>query len=130
MISKIWERDRPFAAHPSAHVWGVRSHDPSFPSDHATAAFAIAFAILFFDATAGWIFVAAAVVIAAGRVFVGGHYPTDVLAGALLGIASAVFVVRVGRPVIDWVVRLVERLTDPLLAPLWRRRAVRAGSGS
>jgi len=128
VIGKIWARDRPFAAHPSAHVWGARSHDPSFPSDHATAAFAIAFAILLFDTTAGWIFMAAAILIAAGRVFVGVHYPGDVLAGALLGIGSAYFVVRVGRPVIEWAVRLVERVTDPIVAPFWRRRAGRAGS--
>ena len=130
VIGKAWSRDRPFVTHPSAHVWGARSHDPSFPSDHATAAFAIASAILLFDATAGWIFVAAAIAIAAGRVFVGVHYPADVLAGALLGVASAVFVVRVGRPVIGWAVRLVERLTDPLVAPFWRRRSARADSSS
>ena len=53
VIGKIWHRERPFAAHPSAHVWGSRSHDPSFPSDHASAAFAIAFTVLFFDRLAG-----------------------------------------------------------------------------
>jgi undecaprenyl-diphosphatase len=127
-IGKIWARDRPFVAHPGAHVWGARTHDQSFPSDHATASFAIATAILLFDATAGWIFVAAAVVISVGRVFIGVHYPTDILAGALLGIGTALFVVRVGRPVIEWAVRLVERVTDPLVAPFWRRRPVRAGS--
>jgi undecaprenyl-diphosphatase len=130
VISKIWARDRPFVTHPGAHVWGTRSHDPSFPSDHATAAFAIAFAILLFDATAGWIFMAAAVVIAGGRVFIGVHYPGDVLAGALLGIGSALFVVKVGRPVIEWAVRLVERVTDPLVAPFWRRRPARVDSES
>src|SRR6187401_2713506 len=65
-ISRIWARDRPFVAHPSSHVWVARSRDSSFPSDHATAAFAIASAILLFDVTAGWIFVAAATVIGAG----------------------------------------------------------------
>lgn len=38
LIGKVWHRERPFASHPSAHVWGSRSHDPSFPSDHVSAA--------------------------------------------------------------------------------------------
>src|SRR6266852_8225148 len=60
LIGKLWHRQRPFASHPSAHVWGSRSHDPSFPSDHASAAFAIACTILFFDRLAGSLFMLAA----------------------------------------------------------------------
>jgi membrane-associated phospholipid phosphatase len=121
-IGKVWHRQRPFAAHPAAHVWGSRSHDPSFPSDHASAAFAIAFAVFLFDRLVGSVFLAAAVVIGAGRVFIGAHYPLDVLAGSLVGLASALLLVRVARPLVDSLVRLVERATDPLLAPLWRLR--------
>ena len=121
VIGELWTRPRPFATHASAHVWGGRSHDPSFPSDHASAAFAIAFAILLFDQTVGAIFVAAAVVVAAGRVVVGAHYPSDVLGGMLVAYGSALFVVRAGRPTILRLVRLVERVTDPIVAPVWRR---------
>jgi undecaprenyl-diphosphatase len=53
VVAQFWHRARPFAAHWSAHVWGSRSHDPSFPSDHASAAFAIGFAVLLFDRVAG-----------------------------------------------------------------------------
>src|SRR4051812_9715705 len=123
LIGKVWHRERPFAAHPSAHVWGSRSHDPSFPSDHASAAFAIAFAVFLFDRLAGSIFLTAAFVIGAGRVFIGAHYPADVLAGCLVGLGSALLVARVARPFIEWLVQLVERGTDPLVAPLWRLRA-------
>jgi hypothetical protein len=28
LIGRIWHRQRPFATHPSAHVWGSRTHDP------------------------------------------------------------------------------------------------------
>jgi len=70
----------------------------------------------------GSVFLAAAVVIGAGRVFIGAHYPLDVLAGSLVGLASALLLVRVARPLVDRLVRLVERATDPLLAPLWRLR--------
>src|SRR5207244_6821181 len=94
LIGKIWHRERPFATHPSAHVWGSRSHDPSFPSDHASAAFAIAFAVLLFDRAVGSVFLAAAVLIGVGRVFIGAHYPADILAGALVGFAVALIVVK------------------------------------
>jgi membrane-associated phospholipid phosphatase len=122
LVAQFWHRARPFAAHRSAHVWGNRSHDPSFPSDHASAAFAIGFAVLLFDRVAGALFLAAAVVIGVGRVLIGAHYPADVLAGVLVGLACAVVVARLARPAIEFVVRIVERLTDPLLAPLWRLR--------
>ena len=128
VIGKIWNRERPFAAHPDAHVWGSRSHDPSFPSDHASAAFGIAFAVFLFDRVVGSIFIAAATFISVGRVFVGVHYPADVLAGALVGLGAALLVVRVAQPVIEWAVRQVERITDPIAAALWRRRPVRADS--
>jgi membrane-associated phospholipid phosphatase len=103
-------------------VWGAKSHDPSFPSDHASASFGIAFAVFLFDRVVGSVFLAAAFAISAGRVFVGEHYPLDVIGGCLVGLACALFVVKVARPVIAWLVRLVERVTDPLLAPLWRLR--------
>jgi undecaprenyl-diphosphatase len=102
-------------------VWGGRSHDPSFPSDHASAAFAIAFAVFIFDRRVGALFLGAATVIGTGRIVVGAHYPADVLAGALVGLGSAVLVTRLARPVVVPIVRLVERVSDPIIAPLWRR---------
>jgi undecaprenyl-diphosphatase len=125
VTAATWHRPRPYETHPAVHVWGSRSHDPSFPSDHASAAFAIAFAVFFFDRVVGSIFLAAAVLIGAGRVIVGAHYPLDVLAGVFVGLGSALVVVRLGRPVILALVRLVERLTDPLV----RRLAPRAAAG-
>jgi undecaprenyl-diphosphatase len=128
VIGTIWARERPFAAHPDAHVWGSRSHDPSFPSDHASASLAIAFAVFMFDRVVGSVFLAAALVISVGRVFVGAHYPADVLGGAIVALGAALLVVRLGRPLIEQLVRLVERVTDRLLAPFWRRLPARSGS--
>ena len=119
VIGAIWHRPRPYESH---HVYTLsHSHDPSFPSDHASAAFAIAFAVLLFDWLVGALFLVAAVVIGIGRVVIGAHYPADVLAGVAVGLASALVVTRLARRVIAFLVRLVERVTDPLLAPLWRR---------
>ena len=68
-----------------------------------------------YDRFAGALFLAGAAAIALGRVAVGVHYPGDVAAGALVGLGSAVLVFR-ARPLLTPLVRLVERLTDPVLA--------------
>ena len=120
IISAAWFRQRPFVAHHIAHPW-ISSTDASFPSDHSSACFAIAFALLMFDPLAGAVFLVFAVIIAVGRLFIGAHYPSDVAAGVVVGALSALVVVRLGRPLVAWAVRLVERVTDPLLRPLWRR---------
>jgi undecaprenyl-diphosphatase len=125
VISAIWFRDRPFVDHPGAHVWGPHKTDATFPSDHASASFGIAVAIALIDPLAGALFGVLALLITVGRVLVGEHYPGDVLAGAAIGTVCALVVVRLARPAIAWVVRLVERITDPVLAPVWRRAGAR-----
>jgi undecaprenyl-diphosphatase len=121
IISTAWHRDRPFQTHHVEHLWGPRKTDASFPSDHSSAAFAIAVAVLLFDPLAGALFVVLAVLIAAGRVIVGEHYPGDVIGGAAIGTVAALVVVRLGGRIVALAARGVERVTDPILRPLWRR---------
>ena len=71
------------------HLFIPASMDTSFPSDHATAAFAIAGAIFLRSRRAGWIALTMASLVSVGRVVGGTHYPTDVLAGAAIGTLSA-----------------------------------------
>jgi undecaprenyl-diphosphatase len=129
VISHIWERARPTDAHPQAHLWFVHpSHDPSFPSDHAAASFAIAVSVLLVSRRAGSFFLAGAVAISVARVLVGLHYPGDIAGGALVGTASALVVHHLARRPLTSVVRAIGRVTDPLLAPLWRLAARQAPS--
>ena len=114
--SEIWDRKRPYLTHHIAHPW-INSHDPSFPSDHASAAFAIAF-----DTVAGGIFLFFALVISVGRLFIGAHYPGDIGGGFLVGLAAALAIAWLARPAVALLVRHVQRLTDPVLAPIWRLR--------
>jgi undecaprenyl-diphosphatase len=75
------------------HLLISSSADPSFPSDHATATFAIAAAFLLHGMRrVGLGFLAAAAVVTFSRVYIGTHYASDVLGGALTGIAAAVIV--------------------------------------
>jgi undecaprenyl-diphosphatase len=71
----------------------ARSADFSFPSDHATAAFAIAAAFLLHGMRrAGLGFLGAAALVSFSRVYLGTHYAGDILGGALTGIVAAVIV--------------------------------------
>lgn len=122
VISHLWERPRPFTTHPAlTHVLSARTTDPSFPSDHAAAAFAIAFAVLAFSRLGGALFLAAASLIGISRIALGMHYPSDVLAGLLVGLAAAALVTTLGSPWIVRLVALVSRVSDPLLRPVWDR---------
>ena len=119
IISSLWFRERPFLAHRIAHPW-INTHDASFPSDHTSASFAIAFAVLTLDPLVGALYLACAVIIAAGRLFIGAHYPGDVAAGFLIGLLAALVVMKLARPALAIAVGVVERATDPILRALWR----------
>ena len=89
-IGVAWNRPRPFVAHPhQVQIFAAHARDASFPSDHATAAFAIAVSIWLRCRRIGWVLIAAAALLEVSRVVVGLHYPSDVLAGAILGTGTA-----------------------------------------
>ncbi len=120
-ISHLWVRERPFVAHPSQTLLLVApSHEPSFPSDHAVAAFAIAFSVaLIGGRRVGAIFLAGATAVGMTRVFVGLHYSGDVAGGMLVALLAALLVFYGGRNRWSPIIALISRLTDPLLAPAW-----------
>ena len=92
-LSALIHRPRPFVADPAhVHLLVAHARDPGFPSDHATAAFAIATVVYRYDRRAGAAALAAAALLALARVVVGVHYLGDVLGGAALGIAAAIVV--------------------------------------
>jgi undecaprenyl-diphosphatase len=59
--------------------------DHSFPSGHAAGSFAFALFVWSSNRRAGWILIALSSLVAVSRVALGVHYPSDVVAGALLG---------------------------------------------
>lgn len=73
----------------------------SFPSSHAVNNFAGALVIGFFYPRALWYLMGFATVVAYSRVYVGVHYPSDVLGGAIVGLMFAALLL--------WVAWLVER---------------------
>ncbi|MHB8884376.1 MAG: phosphatase PAP2 family protein [Methylovirgula sp.] len=82
-------RVRPYDAGVT-HLIISRSGDWSFPSDHATVTFAIATAFLFQHLQRrGLVYLAAALLVCLSRIYVGTHYATDVLGGAVTGVLAA-----------------------------------------
>jgi undecaprenyl-diphosphatase len=82
LVKQLAARKRP--DHISLLVRPLRS--TSFPSGHAATAAAAACALLIVAPTFAPAWIAMALVMAASRVYVGAHYPSDVLAGAGLGV--------------------------------------------
>lgn len=99
IIAQLWFRDRPYVNHP-ADLLLSPSADPSFPSDHAIGAFALAMPFVFARHRLGGWLAALAVLLSLARVAVGTHYPSDVLGGALIGTGAAA-VVWIGRGLVD-----------------------------
>ncbi len=86
VLGFLWFRPRPFVA--LSHVVKLVERAPfekSFPSAHATVAFALAFAMFARDRKWGSALLAMAVAVALCRVAAGVHYPSDALGGAFVG---------------------------------------------
>jgi len=102
LVLHLWTRPRPFITHPSTvHVLLSHSTDPSFPSDHAAPAFAIGVVLFAVHRRLGVIVLLAAAVMSYARVYVGDHYPGDVLAGALIGLVVALVLTTWMDPLMD-----------------------------
>lgn len=93
-IKNIVKRDRPFISNPDI-IPLVNETSYSFPSGHAASSFVAAtFLSLHYPKYRIPLFVLA-FLIAVSRVYVGVHYPTDVIAGACLGIAVGYFFYKI-----------------------------------
>ena len=81
----------------------------SFPSSHAANCFAMATVCFLFYRRWGWIAFLPAALVAFSRMYVGSHWPLDVLAGSFIGIACALGVVTL--------LRILWKKIAPVFAP-------------
>ncbi|MEU1052967.1 phosphatase PAP2 family protein [Streptomyces sp. NPDC005876] len=103
------ERPRPFKTHQGLEVLVDGKNDYSFVSDHATLVMAMAVGLFVANRKFGIAGIVLALLGGFCRVYMGVHYPTDVVGGFALGTAVALLLSPVAMALLTPVVRAVER---------------------
>lgn len=94
LLKNLVARPRPCWLHPDVSMLVAVPTDYSFPSGHATSCFCCAVILLHYDRRFGVPALILAVAISFSRLYLYVHFPSDILAGALIGSAVALLVLR------------------------------------
>lgn len=135
-IKNIVGRPRPYADETSIYYqwWleighGVEHEIASFPSGHATASFAAMTALfIFLNKKYSWLGLVLASLIGFSRNYIFVHYPSDILAGIIVGVCAALLAAVIIRAIFKALENSRNRgavfVTTFNLPDLWRRKAV------
>lgn len=117
VIGWLHYRPRPFESGLGSNLLGHLPEN-SFPSDHATLMFSIAFGLLVAAPLrrAGFVLMGLALAVSWARVFLGAHYPSDILGGAVLAMICVGLVQSLPKRAGTWLA--LNRLYEVLLIRL------------
>src|SRR3990167_9829755 len=90
LIRYFFYSPRPYLVLEKVNILMNHEVSSSFPSGHATFYFALAMGVYLYNKRFGRIYLCLAGLMGLARIFVSVHWPLDILAGAVLGIATAV----------------------------------------
>ena len=122
LIGLIWQHPRPFMIG-LGHSFSHHSPESSFPSDHLTLLWAVAFSLLPQPSTrrAGAALTLLGLPVAWARIYLGVHFPFDMLGAALVAAMIAGLCHASAGWLVDPLLPLLNRLYGRWLQPLLRR---------
>lgn len=92
ILKKVVSRIRPFLSVSNLNIKMIGIDKYSFPSGHTTAAFTVGVMVSLFYPSSAFVFISLACLVGISRIYLGVHYPSDVLAGVVLGSLSSFLV--------------------------------------
>lgn len=106
-LKMLLNRERPYKILEHLHTFGIELRDYSFPSGHTSASFSLATTIALNLPRLSFLVFLLAMVIGLSRVYLGVHYPTDVLAGIMVGLAIPILTHIFLLDIVDGVVSFI-----------------------
>lgn len=107
LVGEVHSNNQPFAELSNVSKLIEHSIDNSFPSDHTILFFAFSFSFWLFGKRFGFLWMILAFLVAFSRVWVGVHYPADVIVGGGIGITVA-FITYLIVPRINFINELLK----------------------
>ncbi|WP_159885848.1 phosphatase PAP2 family protein [Paenibacillus puerhi] len=95
IIKKKYPRLRPYLVLPDTYTYKNPLTDHSFPSGHTTAIFSVLVPLMYISGLAFAVLLPVAILVGVSRIYLGLHYPSDCLAGCLIGTVTAASAVAV-----------------------------------
>ena len=126
VIGLLWNHPRPFAMG-MGHQMIPHAADPSFPSDHLTLLWGVSFSFILHGRSrfAGAMFALLGLPMAWARIYLGIHFPLDMVGAASVAGLSAYLCFRGGRwfvePLFRWAAAIHLRLFAPMIRRGWMR---------
>ena len=121
LLGLAWYEPRPFMAG-IGHTWMGHAADNGFPSDHATLGWSLGLGLVLTGASRGWGVAACLAAVIAGwsRIYLGVHFPLDVLTSAPAGLVAAL-AARLLLPLAALITPPLERFYEAAFArlPAW-----------